>query len=928
MKKSMKLLIACMLFSSVSLAQMKDSIRHAAVDKASSSTEYGRGISFGQKESTAASAIVTADDLSHKTSIDVSNNLFGLIPGLQVLQNAGNAWDDGATMYIRGLGTSSKKAPLILVDGFERPISGLTVQEIESVTVLKDAVSLSLYGIRGANGVIYIKTKRGTTTNPVIDFGYEFNFATPKRLPEFVDGYTYAQAINEGSKNDGLSPRYSQRELDAFKNQTYPDFYPNVDWVNEALRDHSYGDNVNFSIRGGGKVAQYFAQLNYLDDRGILQPVNDNDGYSTQFKFSKLNIRTNLDVKLGETTNLLLSLLGNFSEHNRPGKETKDIFNALYQVPSGTFPIKTKNNLWGGTSVYGNNPIAFISGSGYARSQTRTLFADMNLVQKLDFITPGLSAAVRIGLDNYASYWDSNTRTFAYESAIKNWDGGTDEYKKLAEETELKFGNSIGAVTRHFNFNAQVNYDKAWKRHKLNATLMYAMDKETNKGRNNSFAFMNIAAQAHYTYKDRYLLDMALSGSASSILDPDNRWGIFPSVGAGWVLSEEDFLKTDWLDLLKLRASYGIAGRADYNVNLFKDIYGGGLNYFYKDNPASISGLTEKQLRVNGLTYEKSHKLNVGIDFMAWNRLSLTIDGFYDHRTDILVSGSGAVSSVLGIAVPDINNGVVNSYGIEVSTRWTDRIGAVNYQLGGQFSFNRNKIENMNEVYRPHDYLKRTGRPLGQIFGYEVEGIYRDQNEIDNREVKQLLSEVRPGDLKFKDQNGDKKIDEYDMIALGYNDVCPEIYYSFDLGAEYKGVGFTAQFQGAANYSKVLDTRSVYRPLINNNTISRHYYENRWSESNPDGKYPRLTTQGSANNYNKNSLWVADASFLKLRTLEVYYQLPEKWLQDIRFVKQARFFARAHDLFCIDNIDIADPESIGATHPTMTQYTFGINLCF
>lgn len=928
MRKSSKLLIACLLLSSASSAQVRDSIQHVTFTKAGVNTEYGRGISFGWKESTVASASATAAALSHKTSIDPSNTLFGMIPGLQVLQNAGNAWADGATLYIRGLGTTSSKTPLILIDGFERPIAELTVQEIESVTVLKDAASLSLYGVRGANGVIYIKTKRGLNQAPVIDFSYEFNFATPKRLPDFVDGHTYAQALNEGFKNDGLTPRYNQQELDAFKNQTFPEFYPNVNWMDEALRGRSYGDNVNFAIHGGGDIAQYYAQLNYLDDRGLLQPTNDNEGYSTQFKYSKLNIRTNLDVKLGATTKLQLNLLGNFSERNRPVKSTADIFSALYQVPSGAFPIKTSRGLWGGTSVYGNNPIALISGSGYAREQSRTLFADMDLSQRLDFITPGLSASVRIGFDSYATYLDTNTRTFAYESATKNWDGGKDEYKKLAEETELKFAKGVNVITRHFNFNARANYDKVWDKHQLNATLLYAMDKETNKGANTSYAFMDMVAQAHYAYNSRYLLDVALSGSAASILEPEHRWGIFPSVGAGWVLSEEAFLKSDWLNLLKLRTSYGIAGRADFGWNLFKDIYGGGNSYFFKDALSSLSGMSEKQLRMNGLTYEKSHKLNVGIDFMAFNKLSLTVDAFYDHRTDILIAGSGAISSVLGLDAPQTNDGVVDNCGVELGASWNDKIGAVNYQLGGQFSFNRSKIKKMNEEYRPEDYLKRTGRPLGQIFGYEVEGIYQSQKEIDERQVKQMLSEVRPGDLKYKDQNGDKRIDEYDVVALGYNSVCPEIYYSFNLGAEYRGFGFTAQFQGAARYSQILNTRSVYRPLINNNTISKHYYENRWSESTPNGTYPRLTTLGSANNYANNSLWIADASFLKLRTLEVYYQFSEKQLRGTKFIKQARLFARGHDLFSSDNIKIADPESIGATHPTMTQYTFGVNLRF
>lgn len=928
MNKGITLFMACTLFSSLGLAhqsaQQKDSIPNSSIG-----TEYGRGVSFNSKESTTASAQATADDLSHKTSINPSNNLFGKIPGLQVLQRAGNAWDSGSTLYIRGLGTTNNRNPLILVDGFERSIVNLTVQEIESVTVLKDAASLSLYGIRGANGVVYIKTKRGSKAAPVIDLSYEFNFATPNRLPEFVDGHTYAQSLNEALRNDGLSQRYNQQELDAFKNQTYPDFYPNVNWMDEALRNHSYGDNANFSIRGGGEMVQYYAQLNYLDDRGILQPTSDNDGYSTQFKFSKLNIRTNLDIKVSQSTQLQLNLLGNFSEHNRPSRGTGEIFNALYQVPSGAFPIKTPNNLWGGTSIYNNNPIAFISGGGYARAQTRTLFADMGLTQRLDFITEGLSANIKVGLDNNASYWDSNSRTFAYESAVKNWEvAGEDIYKKLANETELSFGSNVGDITRHFNFSGQLNYDKNWEKHKLNVALIYAMDKETNKGRNASYAFQDIVAHAHYAYLNRYLLDVSLSASASSVLEPGHQWGLFPSIGAGWVISEEAGMQQDWLNLLKLRASYGIAGRADYGANLFKDIYGGGSSYFFKNTLNSQSGMAEKQLRVNGLTYEKSHKLNVGVDFMAFNKLSLTIDAFYDHRTDILVSGSGKTSTMLGISAPMINDGIVNNYGVEIGAGWNDQIGQVRYQLGAQFSFTRNEIQNMNEAYQPFDYLKRTGHSLGQIFGYEVEGIYQSQEEIDNRETKQYLSEVHPGDLKFKDQNGDKRIDNYDQIALGYTEICPEIYYSFDLGAEYKGIGFTAQFQGAANYSKALSIPSVYRPLMNNHTISQHYYDNRWSETTPNGIYPRLTTLGSANNYNTNSLWITDASFLKLRTLELYYQLPQAMLMKGKVLKQARIFARGHDLFSLDKIDIADPESMGAAHPTMTQYTFGINLRF
>lgn len=925
MRKSIKLLVACMLCSPVAIvAQEQDSL---FARKSKVAIEYGRGISFNLKESTTATAVASEEELSHKKSINNSNMLYGLIPGLQVLQNSGNAWDDAATLRVRGYGTSSSTAPLVLVDGFERSLDQISADEIESVTVLKDAASTALYGMKGANGVILVKTKRGRMGKPEINFSYQFNMATPQRLPEFVDGYTYAKALNEGLTNDGLSARYSAKELEAFRTQSNPDVYPNVDWWDEALRDHSYGNNVTFSARGGGEFVRYFTQLNYLNDNGILEPTSDNDGYSTQFKYSKLNIRTNLDITVSPTTTVQLNLFGNFSEHNRPGETTSNIFSALYQVPSGAFPVKTSRNVWGGTTVYSNNPIASISGRGYARSQTRNMYADMKLNQDLSALVKGLSVGFQVGLDNSASYWDNNTMNFGYEQATINWETGETTYNTLRNEGTLSFSKSVGSSVNHFNFGAYANYAKDWNKHSLVATLQYNMDKTNAKGQNNSKAFMDVVAQAHYVYDHRYVLDASLSGSAASILEPGHRWGIFPSVGAAWIMSEEAALKSDWLNLLKLRASYGISGRADYGTDLYLDVYGTGGSYYFGKNPASISGMKITQLGITDMTYEKSHKLNVGFDFIAFNKLSVTIDGFYDHRTDILVSGDNAVSSIFGLTAPNINNGVVNSYGVETSVRWADKIGDFNYQIGGMLTFNRNKIINQNEEYRPHDYLKRTGKRLGQFFGYEVEGIYQSQEEIDNRGVKQNLSDVRPGDLKYKDQNNDGVIDAYDQVALGYS-AMPEIYYSFDLNLEYKGFGIYALFQGTGNQSRLLNTSSVYWPLISNSTISTEYYNNRWTPDTPNAKYPRLTSEGSANNYTTNSLWVADASYMKLRTLELYYNFSQEMMKKSKFIKGAKVLARGHDLFCVDKIKVLDPENIGTNHPTMTQYTFGVNLSF
>lgn len=926
MKRRIILLLPAAVCGVISFAMTPDSTSSA---RAPEPVGYGRGIVIDRNEASAAISSADGEALGHRTAINPSNLLYGLIPGLQVMQNAGNAWDDGATLYVRGIGTSGTAAPLVLVDGFERPIDKISACDIESVTVLKDAVSTSLYGLRGANGVVLITTKRGAESSaPKIDFSYQFNMGTPRNIPVLVNGYTYAHALNEGLRNDGSKARYTDAELRAFWNGTYPDFYPDVDWWGESIRDHSYGHDAALSASGGGKHVKYYTMLNYQHDSGILKPVNWNDGYSTQFRYSRMNVRTNLDITISKTTRAKLNMFGSFSEQNRPGQTSDAIFAALYKVPSGAFTVRTANGVFGGTTTYSNNPVAYIAGSGYVRTQGRVLYADLELEQDLDFITKGLSAAVRVGIDNYTTYQDSNTRNFAYEYAAMDMTSGTQRYTTLRNEGTLSFGKSVTESSNHFNLEARLNWDRQWGGHRLNSVVMYSMDENTVKNQNASRAFMDVIGQFHYSFLNRYIVDFSISGSASGVFEPGHRWGVFPAVGAAWVLSEEPFMDCSWLNLMKFRASWGISGLADYDLNLYRDQYGNKGSYWFGEQLAGLSGLAETVLGISGLTYEKSHKANFGIDMEIFNRLSLSVDAFYDRRTDILVDASGITSSILGISVPKSNDGIVDNYGAEAYVNWNDRAGDFSYNIGGTFSFTRNRIIAMNEQYRPYDYMRRTGRSVGQIFGYVVEGIYQTREQIDNREVKQYLSEVYPGDLMFRDQNDDNRIDENDMVPIGYNNLCPEIWYSFWVGAEFKGIGLYALFQGAGNYSTILSVNSVYRPLINDNTVSAHYYRNRWTPENPDARYPRLTYAGSANNYNNNTLWVEDGSFLKLRTLELSYRLPENLLRKTKSIRDVRIFARAHDLFSWDRLEAMDPENMDDGHPLMTQCTFGINLSF
>ena len=411
-------------------------------------------------------------------------------------------------------------------------------------------------------------------------------------------------------------------------------------------------------------------------------------------------------------------------------------------------------------------------------------------------------------------------------------------------------------------------------------------------------------------------------------LQPGHNIGIFPAVSSAWVLSKEDFLKNvKAIDLLKLRVSYGIVGN-DYtsSADLYKQTYGSGSTYYFGDNYTSVTGMTELRLATTGLTYEKSQKTNIGLDGRFWDAIDLTAEAYYEKRTDILVSTAGSVSGVIGATPSMSNDGIVENKGIELGLNINQTVGDFKYNVGGQFTYARSNIINNNEGFVQYDYLKQTGKPVGQIIGYEAIGFFKDQADI-NGSPAQLLSTVVPGDIKFKDQNNDGKINELDKVALGYNTTCPEIYFSVNFNMEYKGLGIEANFQGVSNYSAILNTTSMFWPLRNNTNLSTYYYENRWTADNPNALFPRLSTLQNDNNFNTNSVWVKDRSYIKLRTCEIYYKFPEKLLAK-SFISKAKIYLRGMNLFSIDNLKIVDPESYGIAYPMTASFNMGVNVGF
>ena len=909
------------------------------MDYSSEKVNYGFGLQQTNAESTGAVSTVYAENIDKSSAFSIGNSLYGNVLGLTTMQSTGVVWEQMPSMYIRGLKTlNGNNGILLVVDGLERDnnwqaLKYITPEEVESVSVLRDAAALALYGYRGVNGVVNIVTKRGKYDTREINFSYDHAFNYMTRKPELADAYTYASALNEALTNDGKQVRYSQNELNAFKNGTSPYLYPNVNWWEEVFRDRGASDIATLSFRGGSTKMRYYTMMNLQNNRGFIKNFDTNADYSTQEKYSKANFRTNLDIDLSPKTKMQANIMGILNEFSRPGMGSDNLISKLYQLPSAAFPIRTESGLWGGNTTWGENwnPVALTEGRAYSKGHTRGLYADMSLRQDLSSLTKGLGASVRIGYDNLASYWENHTKGYKYGMAsVASWENGlpiAGEEITGGKDTEMSGDSKLDWQYRAFNFQMNVDWQRQFGVHSLYSMLLYTYKYDNAKGINNTFYRQNAGWYTHYGFKNRYFADFTLMASASNLFAPDHRWNVSPTVGLAWLISNEKFMQSqNVVDFLKLRASFGMLNTDNIPGNgYWNETVGGGNGYPINNNFGGDGGWHEGRLAsVNGTT-EKAYKYNAGVDATLFKGLTLTVDGFYERRSDIWVSSDGQNSAVLGASGSYVNAGIVDSWGTEIGANYYKKMGNVELNLGGTFTYNRSKIIEMLEEPAAYDYTRSTGNPVGQIFGLQAIGYFVDQADIDNS-LPQQFGPVKAGDIKYKDMNGDKVINSDDRVAMGYNSTCPEIYYSFSLGLEWKGLGFSAQFQGVGNYTAIL-SGTYYRPLVDNTTISNYVYRNRWTPETPNARFPRLTTETVDNNLQTSSLWLADRSFLKLRNCEVYYKLPSSWLNRF-WVKNAKVYVRGVDLLCFDSIDQLDPEAMNNSYPATRSIHVGLSVGF
>ena len=933
-------LMAMALLSLPASAQVKiDSI--APHRYAAQSIDVGANANFSREQSTSAVSVITSESTNKRSAKNIGNSILGQGSGLISLQNSGNYAGINPTFYIRGMQSLDGNTPLFVVDGIERDIQYISAEEVESVSVLKDAAATALYGYKGANGVVLITTKRGKFNSKEIkvNLDHAINFMAHK--PKFVDAQTYAKAMNEAYANDGFeNPRYTQEEVDAFGSGKYPYLYPNVNWVDETFRNHSVTNMLNASFTGGGEKFKYYALLDLQYDNGFVKNPDTHEGYSTNNKYVKGNLRMNMDMILSKNTTMKVNLLGVLAESNAPGSSAK-LWDMVYSLPSAAFAVKGEDGKWGGNSTWAGtvNPVAQSQDAGYSRNHNRGIYTDLTIRQELPAVLKGLAVQGRIAYDHFSNIYENYSKTYVYGSpTVADWLDGEPQLGKAftgGSESDLGASISTNSFTRRFHIDASADYQNTFGAHSIYSQLKYDYEFSDEFAINSTLYRQNISWYTHYGLLDRYFLDLALVESGSNRLAPGSKWALSPTVSAAWVLSKENFMKNlNWVDFLKLRASYGII-QTDilpesgwmYYMQQYQTT--GGTYPFNSGFQSDFGRTYLDAIATSGLTREKAAKFNAGVDATLFGGLDFSFDGFYQRRSNIWVSTAGKYSSELGVDAPYEGDGIVDSWGWEASLDYNKQIGDVKFNIGANIDYYRSQIKEQDEAPKLYPNLVSTGHRVSQLFGYKAIGFFKDQADIDASKPQLLGSTPRPGDIKYEDVNGDGQIDTNDKTAIGYSTVAPEIYYNIHLGVEWKGLGVDAMFQGTGRYSGVLSTKSMYKPLVGNTTISQYYYDNRWTpETASTAKFPALSSTSNANNYNTNTLWMFDRSFFKLRNIEVYYNFPKAMLAKTKLLNAAKLYVRGVDLFSFDHLDESDPEVFGATNPLNRSIVAGLSVTF
>ena len=955
-------------------------------------------IAYGKQSKmsvTAAISSIDTKELLKSPSGSVANALSGAVTGLSSIQPSGQPGAENPSIYIRGTGSLSDELskPLILVDGVERSFFQMDSHEIESITVLKDAASTAVFGVRGANGVVLVTTRRGVSGKPVISLNSSFGLTQALRNLKGMDSYTYATLYNEAQLSDNPSLTESQLGfspfvIDMFRTNEDPIMFPNVDWNDYLFKNLAWQTQHNLTLSGGGERFRYFVSLGYLLQDGMLKQLGES--YDPNYQYKRFNYRSNVDIDITKSTLLKVNIGGHVGAKREPRTDElwrKVLWSTPFSSP-GIVDGKLISNIYSNRYIsIGERscPLDYYYNYGYNVDTDNVLNLDLALEQKLDFITPGLSMNIKGAYNTNYNVKASRTPSGAdsmctpiYLGSIETpgmdfWDPRfdrtivyqTDGVSGLHEQ--MSYGEEVGRG-RNWYGEFSLNYSRSFGDHDVSALFLYNQSKKyypETKIDGKVFymdiptAYVGYVGRMTYAYKKRYMVDLNAGYNGSENFAPDKRFGFFPAVSAGWILSEEKFMKKQKvIDFLKLRASYGIVGNDKMENARFLYMAGAWSGYntvakgqgswqFGKDGGTGLLPDAKENTMGNpDVTWEKVAKQNYGIDLKMFDsRLSLTADVFFEKRKDIL-STRNTLPAITDINLPKINLGKVNNHGYELSLGWNDRAGKVDYWLKANVSYAKNKIIYMDEVVPNEPYMAETGRSTGLTYGYifdrflQKDDFDADGNLKKDENGRQILPQMalgtpRPGDALFKDLNGDGVINGDDKTRFGYAER-PDYVFGFLVGLKWKNFEFSMQWTAAMNASRILD--GEYRNAFgstNSRMLLKFLADGRWTEENPNSRFPRLTFMNKSHYLQTSDLWLMNGSYLRLKTAEISYTLPQKDFLKKVGIESVRFYCNGYNLLTLfsdlNDIDI-DPEGVtdggNNNYPNIRIYNFGVNISF
>ncbi len=913
------------------LAPMTANAQDSLDDKKSQKIDLGYGVESSEFHTTAAAYTITAEELSHTSAISLADALYGKLLGLTAVQNTGFKGEEGrgATFNIRGVQTTGETDILVLVDGIERPIDRITVEEVESVTVLKDAAAVALYGHEAVNGVLLVKTKRGAAGS-----GFNLKVGASHKLqfdPDYADmvsAYDYANALNIARVNDGNSVMYSEAELQKFLDGSDPYVYPNVNWKDEVFKNTAHETNAYISMYGGSDRVQYYSQLDYTDARGLYANPDQGD-WNSQLKYSKANIRTNIDFEVTKSTRVKTNILAIFMETNGvPNINSNDAWWHLYKVPALAFPIKTENGVWGGSQTYGDfNLLAKTQGTGFSKTHQRQIWADITLEQDLDFILKGLQFYAGGSYDNASNTIERRSKGYQYGWNYYDASGNMQEAVMGTVEDKLVFNHWVDSQWRVGTLKAGFKYATQFKNgDNFAANLNYNMKSEVRDGRSNTWYRQNVNLAAHYDHADKFMADLVLAANGSNRSYPA-KWAFSPTLGLGWVYANNP--ESELVNYGKLRFSAGIQ-HTDYvpAAGLWLENWSGSHGEFiYGTNFGSSWGAFMTQFPTTDFKQEAAYKVNLGTDIRLADCVDVIADVFYQQRRNILVSANELNSAVVGIQSAYDDKGAVASYGAELGFRISKTFAnGVRLTASEFFTATRNKV--LEWIETPvYPNLAVVGSSADAARGLVALGFFKSQQEIDNSPLQEF-GQVKVGDIKYKDINGDNVINENDYVAFDYGTTFPAMNFAFNIGLEYKGIGFNATVQYGGNQIKSLQyVDGVWGALSDNRNMSQEYYNNCYDLAGDKALYPRLSTANVANNAQASTIWYRNVSWIKLRDCELYYRFPARLLERAK-ISDAKVFVQGQNLLSFDNIGVMDAENLNTGYPVLKAVNFGLSVVF